>query len=259
MRFRLRVMFGVALVLCFVATANAQRPEGGRFGGGFGGFPSRLALLRIEAVQKELSLTPDQVTAIQKLQEELSPRRGGGEGERPRRRPGNENNDARLPAPAERFFVQQDQPRRQPSDEDRQRFRQQAEERAKKEKEKLAEILKPEQLKRLNEIYVRVAGVAALNDADVAKQLEITDEQKEKMAKVREETMTAMRELFTGGGDREANRAKFEELRKSSEEKTLAVLTDAQKKKFEELKGKPFDLPADALRRGRGGDRPQNN
>lgn len=280
MRSAAKYMFGVALVLCVASMALAQ-PGGQRggqrggfgFGGGFGGFggANRLALLRIEEVQKELGLTEDQIASINKLQEELRPmgrggRGGGGEGQPRRRRGGDNNPDVRVNGP-ERFFVQAQGGRPQFSEEDRARFREEAAARAKKEREELAKILKPEQLKRLNEIYIQQAGVAALQDDEVAEQLKITDEQKEKFAKVREENQSAMRELFQDAGpdgDREAMRTKMTELRKQNEEKTLAVLTDAQKKQFEEMKGKKFDMPENAGRGGfgrggnRGGNRPQN-
>src|SRR5436853_271132 len=51
-------------------------------------------------------------------------------------------------------------------------------ERAREEKAKLAEILLPNQLKRLNEIFIQTAGTSALQDEDVAKQLGISDAQK---------------------------------------------------------------------------------
>lgn len=282
MRSAVKYMFGLALVFCVASMAQAQPggqrggQRGGGFGnfGGFGGGASRLALLRIEAVQKELGLTEDQIASIQKLSEELRPMGrggrpgGGGEGGQPRRggrRGGDNNPDVRVNGP-ERFFVQAQPGRPQISDEDRARFREEAAARAKKEREELAKILKPEQLKRLNEIYIQQAGIAALQDTDVSEKLKITDDQKEKLAKVREENQTAMREAFggggAGGGDREAMRTKMAELRKQNEEKTLAVLTEDQKKQFEEMKGKKFDMPENAARggfgnRGAGGDRPR--
>jgi len=140
-------------------------------------------------------------------------------------------------------------------------MREEAAARAKKEREELAKILKPEQLKRLTEIYIQQAGLAALQDADVAEKLKISAEQKEKMAKLREEQGAAMRELFSPDGDREAARTKMADLRKQTDEKTLAVLTEDQKKQFEEMKGKKFDMPENAGRggaggAGRGGNRP---
>jgi len=276
MRSAVKYMFVLALVFCVASMAQAQ-PGGGQRGGGFGGFggfgggSSRMGLLRIEAVQKELGLTEDQIASIRKLQDELRPmgrggRGGGGEGGQPRRggrRGGGNNPDVRVDGP-DRFFVQAQPGRPQISDEDRARFREEAAARAKKEREELAKILKPEQLKRLTEIYIQQAGVAALNDADIAEKLKISDDQKEKMSKVREEQQTAMRELFAGGrdggGDREGLRAKMEESRKKTEEKILAVLNDDQKKQFEEMKGKKFDMPENAGRGpgGRGGDRGGN-
>jgi len=256
--------FGLALVFCVASMAQAQ-PGGGRggFGGGFGGFgASRLALLRIEAVQKELDLTEDQIASIRKLSEELRPMGRGGEGGQRRggRRGGGDNPDARV-GNADRFFVQAQPGRGQFSDEDRAKMREEAAARAKKEREELAKILKPEQLKRLTEIYIQQAGLAALQDADVAEKLKISAEQKEKMAKLREEQGAAMRELFSPDGDREAARTKMADLRKQTDEKTLAVLTEDQKKQFEEMKGKKFDMPENAGRggaggAGRGGNRP---
>jgi Spy/CpxP family protein refolding chaperone len=271
MRSAVKYMFGLALVFCVASMAQAQ-PGGGQRGGfggfgGFGGGSSRMGLLRIEAVQKELGLTEDQIASIRKLQEELRPMgrggrgRGGEGGDQPRRggrRGGGDNPDVRVDGP-DRFFVQAQPGRPQISDEDRARFREEAAARAKKEREELAKILKPEQVKRLTEIYIQQAGIAALNDADVAEKLKISDDQKEKMAKVREEQQTAMRELFAGGrdggGDREGLRAKMEESRKKTEEKILAVLSEDQKKQFEEMKGKKFDMPENARGPGRGGDR----
>jgi len=271
MKSAMRMAMGVALMVCLATVAQAQ-PDGGRggfggFGGGMGGGGSRLGLLRIEAVQKELGLTEDQIASIKKLSDELrpmgrgqggrgegQPRRGGGNGARGQR--GN-NPDVRLEGPAQ-YFVQAQGGRGQLSDEERAKLREEAAARTKKEKEELAKILKPDQIKRLREIYIRQLGVAALNDEDVAKDLGISDEQKTKLTKVREEQGAAMREAFGaagGGGDREAARTKMTELRKSSEEKTLAVLTEDQKKKFEELKGKKFDMPENAGR-GAGGGRP---
>jgi hypothetical protein len=258
----------MALVFCLAAAAQAQ-PGGARggFSGGFG--QSRLSLLRIEAVQKELGLTEDQIAAIRKLSDELRPMgrggRGGEGGERRGRGRGGNNDrtpDVRVGG-IEQYFVQQPGQRRQLSDEERAKMREEAATRAKKEKEEIAKILKPDQLKRLTEIYIQQQGINALNDEDVAKELGINDEQKTKLGKVREEQGAAMRELFgAGGGDREAARTKMADLRKQTEEKTLAVLTDAQKKKFEEMKGKKFDMPEGAGRGGRGGrggDRPNNN
>ena len=253
MRFRVVIVLSAVALLCLASVAVSQQRPGGRGQGGFGFGTSRLQLVSIEAVQKELGLEPAQIEAIQKLRDELRPMRDGGKG-----RPGNRGKgkapEASNRVPADWYFVQaQAQPgqRGQLTPEQIEEFRKQAAERAKVEKTKLAEILLPNQMKRLNEIYIQQLGTRAIDDEDVAKELSITDEQKKSLAKIREESQTQMRELFTAGGDdREAARTKFAELRKATDDKILAVLTADQKAKLEELKGKPFELPEGALRGG---------
>jgi hypothetical protein len=135
-------------------------------------------------------------------------------------------------------------------------FRAQAAERAKVEKEKLAAILLPDQMKRLNEIRIQQMGVAALTDAEISKELEITDEQKAKFTKADEDNRAAFQELREAG-DFEAMREKMGELQTKRTEAYMAVLTDAQKTKFTELKGKEFKMPENAFGGfgGRGGQR----
>lgn len=286
MRFK-HLLTGVAVALISLgALAVAQQPgqrggpPGGRgfpgfggFGGFGGGFASRLGLLSIPEVRRELELADEQVEALEKIREEIRTRfpmpgfpggRGPGgppDGQRGRR--GGRNNEALRNVPTDWFFVQAQE--QQPggrgrggfgqlTEEQRAEFERQRRERAKFEREKLAEILLPHQLKRLTEIYIQVAGVAALQDDDIAAELGITEAQKSKMAEVqasiREEMGAQMRELFQGGGEREAIQAKMQELRRNAEAKVLAVLTPEQQKKFEEMKGKPFNMPEGF---GRGG------
>jgi hypothetical protein len=239
--------------------------------------------LRVPEVQKELELVDEQLTAIRKVQEELGrggfggPPGGGPEGQKGRGRgkaEGKSGNEASLnrAVPASWYFVQAQNPPGQPpegrrsfgggqppSEEDRARFEQMRVERARQERAKLNEILLPHQMKRLTEIFIQQAGASALDDEEVATELNLTVDQKATLAKVRDEnrqTMGAqMRELFQPGGDRDANRDKFAAMRKTADEKVLAVLTSEQKAKFEELKGKTFDLPEDALRNSFGGGR----
>jgi hypothetical protein len=213
--------------------------------------------------------------AIQKVQEELGAGRGrggapggqGGDGKgRGTRGKGNNNNNngAALERPADWYFVQaQAQPgqgrggRGGPqTPEERAASDQQRLERERQEKAKLAEILLPHQLKRLNEIYVQRAGVNALQDEDVAKQLAISDAQRQQMTKVRDDYRAKRSELFQGGGgggDQEARMAKFAEMRKAEDEQILGLLSAQQKTKFDELKGKPFEMPEDAIRNAFGG------
>jgi hypothetical protein len=281
----------------------------GGFGGGFGAGTSRLRLLQVEAVQKELELVDEQLTAIQKVRDELQPMRGrGGPGGAPggdagggRRRGGGNNppppNGASLRS-ADLYFVQAQQPpaqggqgqgghgRRgggqggggfggggfQLTDEQRAEFEKQRLERLKQEKDKLAEILLPHQMKRLNEIYFQQLGTNIFEDPDAAAALKITDDQKKKATEVRtanREAMLALRQSFApaggnndGGGRGRGNftpptpeqQAKIDELTKKNDASLMAILTADQTKQLEELKGKPFTMPENAFgNRGRGG------
>jgi hypothetical protein len=293
MRFKFHFGLAAIAMTCLAFSAIAQQPgqPGGRGGdrgrgggppmfGGGGNFTSRLSLLRIAEVRKELELADEQVAAIEMLDEDLrakypiggrgGPGGPGGPGGGPggdRRRGGGTNEGASLAVPAQWFFVQQEQ---QPGQgrggrgffpggggftpEQRAEMEKARAERDREANTKLADILLPHQIKRLNEIYVQQAGTAALLDEEVGKQLGITAAQRTEIAKVRDANDEAMRsqgrEAFAGL-DEEARRAKFIEMRKANDDKVIAVLNADQKRKFEEMKGKAFAMPE--FGRGRGG------
>jgi hypothetical protein len=293
MRSRIWMTVVAAVLVCLALPALSQQQPGGKGqpggpggqgggrggfggggfgGGGFGGGAGLLGLLRVPEVQKELELVDEQMTAIAKLQEEARAAFGGGRGGQGGNTPGGQkgrtkgnNNGASLQtAPAEWFFVQQAQPGQnqqgqkgrggfQITDEQRAEFQKQRAE----QKAKLAEILLPHQMKRLTEIYIQQLGTRALDEEDIAKELNVTEAQKSQIAKIREDGSAARRELFAGGGgqsdaEREANRTKMEQMRKADDEKILGLLTADQKTKLEDLKGKPFAMP-EAPPGGRGG------
>jgi hypothetical protein len=104
----------------------------------------------------------------------------------------------------------------------------------------VAEILKPEQMKRLKQISYQQQGAAAFRNAEVAKALELSDEQKEQIQKINEDTLAQMRELFQGGGLDDEGRKKLEELRKDAADKADKLLTDKQRTAWKELQGAPF-------------------
>ena len=111
----------------------------------------------------------------------------------------------------------------------------------------LEKVLLPHQLERLKQIdlqtKLRYRGSSALTGGDVAKALNLTDEQREKLekraAEVQEELQTKIRELQT-----------------DARKKMLDVLTPEQQSQLEKLMGQQFDLPEQNFRdrfRGRGG------
>ena len=123
---------------------------------------------------------------------------------------------------------------------------------------KLGEILDPVQMDRLVGLYIQRDGVQTLGSKKISSLLEITDEQKTKIAEKEKERNDETRSLFSSGFDREKMdemRKSAEKIRKDSDEKTANVLTAAQKAKMEELKGAKFEFPA---RGGFGGGRGGN-
>jgi Spy/CpxP family protein refolding chaperone len=128
---------------------------------------------------------------------------------------------------------------------------------------KLNEVLDEGQQKRLMGILIQLQGAGAVNDPAVAKELNITDDQKSKLAEAREENMKAMQGAFAGGrdqnGSREEMRSKMDKLREEANKKVMALLTSEQQQKLESLKGEKVDIDMSALRGPGGGDRPRGD
>lgn len=278
----LRACVALALVampcLGFAQDEKQERPQRqrgqggpGGFGGGFGGpggfggggpgggqnRNSRLMLVGLEAVQKELEVSDEQLASLKTIRDEAtSQMRGQFEGFRGLRDLPEEERKTKL-------------------DE----LRKSAEENAKKMQEKLAEIEKkaldvllPPQRDRLEQISIQVRGISALQDEEVAKKLGISEEQKSKMTTIRDESRKKMEGLFARGeGAERPSREEFQKrmeeaqaARKTTESDTLNVLTDDQKAQFEKMKGEKFEMPQGAFGGrggpgGQGGQRPQRD
>jgi hypothetical protein len=127
----------------------------------------------------------------------------------------------------------------------------------------ISEVLKPEQLRRLKEISLQLRGGQALSDPEVAEALKLTGEQKEKVKAIHEEAVKSMESMFRPAGnfpganfaggnfqEMQANFAamakKFEELRKSTDEKLMNLLTDEQRATWKQLTGEPFRMESSA-------------
>jgi Spy/CpxP family protein refolding chaperone len=120
--------------------------------------------------------------------------------------------------------------------------------------DKLDKLLDPAQRKRIQEVYIQVNGAGALQDEAVAKALQLTDEQAEKLEEVRE----ASRDEFMNAGlrdlDDEERAKKIDELTKSRDDKAIAVLTEEQRADFNEMKGEELKVDLSKLPAfGRGG------
>ena len=113
----------------------------------------------------------------------------------------------------------------------------------------LGTFMKPEQIKRFKEIVLQQQGANALSYPPLAKKLDVTNEQKGKIAAILAEEMTEIRNAMQDG-----DRGAITKIRKSTNDKALAVMTDVQQKQWKEMLGEPFEVKMEG---GPGGDRPR--
>ncbi len=111
----------------------------------------------------------------------------------------------------------------------------------------LKETLKEDQRKRLRQLELQREGAFALwhGDPEIAKDLKVTDEQRKQFMAVVMEFQKKVGPLIKeaqSGGNTEEIRPKLMKLKKEQEGKIEAVLTDAQKKQWKEMLGKPLDV-----------------
>jgi Spy/CpxP family protein refolding chaperone len=110
----------------------------------------------------------------------------------------------------------------------------------------LKDVLDARQQHRLFQLQLQQAGVFALMGENPAfKSLKIADEQRKRFKEVIQEMEKKIEPLAKEGrtgGNPEETMAKAKKVRKEHEGKIEAILTDAQKKQWKELLGKPFDL-----------------
>jgi hypothetical protein len=184
-------------------SASAQR---GRFGN-----PGGASLLTRPEVQTDLKLTADQKTKVEALVETLREERRG------------RFQDLRDATPEERNKVMSEW--------------------RTEEMKRVNAVLNPDQQKRFRQISLQQEGPMAVIHADVASELGLTDDQKKKVQEIQAQMRAEQQNLFQDAGeDREALRGKMEALRKSTNDKVTAVLTDAQKTKWKEMTGAPLTL-----------------
>jgi len=107
-------------------------------------------------------------------------------------------------------------------------------------------LLKDEQLKRLRQLELQQQGPFALVfRPDLGKELKITDEQGKNFMEVVQEMEKKMEPLMKeaqSGGNPQEIMPKIMKIRNAHGGKIEAILSDAQKKQWKELRGKPLDL-----------------
>jgi Spy/CpxP family protein refolding chaperone len=218
MRFGLKTALILGLAGWLTSAANGQPPFGR--GGGFGG-PGML--LQNSGVQKELKLSEEQIQKIKGVIQEIQKKH---------------QDDFAALANLEQ------QERREKMQEI---FKSIGEETEKG----MADVLKPEQSKRLKQIVLQTKGTQAFGEEDVQKSLNLTDDQKDKIKTLNEDLGKDIRETFQNSqGNFQETGKKVSTLRKETMDKVLALLTDDQKKSWKDMTGDPFELKFEGGPRG---------
>lgn len=101
------------------------------------------------------------------------------------------------------------------------------------------ETLEKHQRKRLNEITLQVAGLLWLTRPEVAGQLGLSEEQKEKAALLQQTARDETEELLHST-TAEKKDQRLRELRRTSRERLMQLLTASQKSKWQEMIGEPL-------------------
>jgi len=154
-------------------------------------------MLQMENVQKELGLTPEQKEKIKELNKKSL--------ESMRNDPQLDWTKLRDMTPEERQKLLKDNADRTAK-------------RAAESKKAVEKILTAKQLDQLKDMEFRQRAAIMLNLPRVTEEIELTDEQKDQLQKIREEMQS-----------------KMSKLQRESQEKTLGVLTPEQTKKLKEL------------------------
>ena len=202
-------------------TALAQPPGGGRGMGMFGGGSARL--VNSKAVQKELKVNEEQAAKLKELA-------------------------ARQQEKMRSLF--------QGGNVDREKIGEVMAEQAKEAEKEIAAILKEDQVKRLKQIEVQVAGSFAFGIPRVKEALKISDEQAEKIQDIGRSSFKERQELneefgIKGFGGRPDDPDKAKEydkklaaITKDVMDKIMGTMSDDQKKAYKELTGEAVDVAA---------------
>jgi hypothetical protein len=106
-------------------------------------------------------------------------------------------------------------------------------------------LLQEEQSKRLRQVMLQREGLFALGNAEIMKELEITDKQRRQFFEVVQEMQKKIEPLLKEArkdGRPEEIRPKVMKVRKEHEDRIKALLSDAQKKQWKKMLGKPLGL-----------------
>jgi hypothetical protein len=114
---------------------------------------------------------------------------------------------------------------------------------------KLGEVLQPEQIQRLKQIQLQASGIDVWTEPEIAKELDLSDEQQKKFAELRNDYNRRQQLL---DGDFQQRFARIRELNLQRDQLALELLSAEQKAQLTELKGAPFDVSQLGFGRRRG-------
>jgi hypothetical protein len=210
-----KTVLTLGLLAAMASPAWAQRGRG--FGGG--GFGGGGALLTNKSVQQELKVSGDQATKLAALADEQ-----------------------RTKGQELRTKLQD-----LPQDERQAKMREYMTTASADLQKGLGTILKPEQLKRYNQIQTQQMGVAAFSSPRVQEALKLTDDQKTQIRELAQARQGAGRGGFqdlrnASADERQAALKKMADNRKAALDKVVALLNADQKTTWKELTGEPFEV-----------------
>jgi hypothetical protein len=112
--------------------------------------------------------------------------------------------------------------------------------------EKLNRILKPDQRARWKQLWLQFQGTAVLLQPEIANQIGLTGEQQDQMREIAESLRPQPGQPKLEDLSQQERQQYFADLnarREKAQAGMLAVLTEEQKAKFAEMKGKAFPFP----------------
>jgi hypothetical protein len=128
----------------------------------------------------------------------------------------------------------------------------------------LKDVLKDDQVKRLQQIQRQLMGLAIFDDPDVQKELKLTDEQKDKIKDIQKDLQKERDAIFPPGekpdfSKFQENQKKLQGITKEAMDNASKALKDDQKKTLKELTGAAFEIKFDFGGRGGKPDKPRTD
>ena len=215
--------FGLTLVVAVCSgdeVAEKRSADGDVNQGGYreSAIVRAIPLLRLKEIREEIDLTPEQIEGLT--------------------RSGDRNHQPELDR-SEFARLTEDQKQQLARAHQSERFQWE-----KLTKADVEEVLLPIQIKRLIEISVQLRGLGALQDRAIAEELEITQQQRQRMMQQQFNFLKQLRNAVAEKANApKSASSRLSQIREQMEGRVLAVLDLDQRARFEQMKGEPFEIP----------------